>query len=92
MQYCQTTLNEYIRTEVRRFRKTHGLNQMEMSEALRVVLRAYSNLERGKNGFSLLPFVSFLFLLLDEPDGEKQIIEFLRKLKAVVEEAEEISD
>ena len=49
-------------------------------------------LERGKNGFSLLPFVSFLFLLLDEPDGEKQIIEFLRKLKAVVEEAEEISD
>ena len=40
MQYCQTTLNEYIRTEVRRFRKTHGLNQMEMSEALRVVLRA----------------------------------------------------
>lgn len=92
MQYCQTTLNEYIRKAVRRFRKTHGLNQMEMSEALRVVLRTYSNLERGKNGFSLLPFVSFLFLLLDEPDGEKQIIEFLRKLKTVVEEAEEISD
>ncbi len=92
MQYCQTTLNEHIQKAVRRFRKTHSLNQMEMSEALRVVLRTYSNLERGKNGFSLLPFVSFLFLLLDEPDGEKQIIEFLRKLKTVVEEAEEISD
>ncbi len=92
MQYCQTTLNEHIRKAVRRFRKTHGLNQMEMSEALRVVLRTYSNLERGKNGFSLLPFVSFLFLLLDEPDGEKQIIAVLRELKTIVEEAEEVSD
>lgn len=92
MQYCQTTLNKHVCKVAYRYRKTHGLSQQEMAEELRVVLRAYSNLERGKNGFSLLPFVSFLFLLLDEPDGEKQIIAFLRKLKTVVEEAEEISD
>ncbi len=92
MQYCQTTLNEHIQKAVYRYRKAHGLSQQAMAEELRVVLRAYSNLERGKNGFSLLPFVSFLFLMLDEPNGEKQIIEFLRKLKTVVEETEEISD
>lgn len=92
MQYCQTKLNEHIRTAVRRYRKTNGFTQLKMAEKLRVILRAYSNLERGKNGFSLLPFVSFLFLLLDEPDGEKQIIEFLRELKTAVEEAEEVSD
>lgn len=92
MQYCQTTLNKHIRKAVHRYRKAHGLNQMEMAEELRVVLRAYSNLEHGKNGFSLLPFVSFLFLLLDEPNGEKQTIEFLHMLKTAVEEAEEISD
>ncbi len=92
MQYCQTILNKHIRKAVYRYRKAHGLNQMETAEELRVVLRAYSNLEHGKNGFSLLPFVSFLFLLLDEPNGEKQTIEFLRSLRTAVEEAEELSD
>lgn len=92
MQYCQTKLNEHIQKAVYRYRKAHGLNQMETAEELRVVLRAYSNLEHGKNGFSLLPFVSFLFLLLDEPNGEKQTIEFLRSLRTAVEEAEELSD
>lgn len=92
MQYCQIILRDYIRKTVYRYRKSHGRSQMEMAEQLRVTLRTYSNLENGKNGFSLLPFVSFLFLLLDEPNGEKQVLEFLHRLRTAVEESEKLSD
>ncbi len=94
MQYCNKILNEHIRKAVYRYRKRHNLHQYQLAELLRVSARAYSYYENSDGGFSVLSFVSFLFLLLDRPEDKnnEELFTLLHDLREAVEEAEKTSE
>ena len=51
---------------LREMRSTLGLTQEKMSESLRMSVRSYTDIERGKSGFSATTLLFFLSLLKDE--------------------------
>ena len=57
---------DYLTIKLKPWRKKHKDTQETMSEKLRMSLRSYAHLERGKSGFSATTLLLFLDLLPDE--------------------------
>ncbi len=73
MRKYQAELKVYLRDILLTYRQTLGLTQEQMASRLRMTPRSYSDLERGKTGFSA---VSLIFLLYNFPaDKMFQIIQ-----------------
>lgn len=67
-------IKQYLKEYPKEMRKEHHMTQNEMSEHLCMDVRAYSDLEHGKNTFSL---VSFMLLLWELGERKFDVIEDL---------------
>ena len=77
MKLYKMLVREFLAGYTEAFRKTQGLTQDKMAEALHITSRAYGDLERGKYCFSA---IALLFLLLMLSDDElKALLEGFRK-------------
>ena len=77
MKQYKMLVREFLAGYTEAFRKTQGLTQDKMAEALHITSRAYGDLERGKYCFSA---IALLFLLLMLSDDElKAFLEGFRK-------------
>lgn len=72
-------IKELLREIVPQRRKKQKLTQEQMAEKLHITQRAYSDLERGKNCFSIVPLI-FLLLQMDEDELRNFLKELRKKL------------
>lgn len=75
---------EYLRAQVRAYRKQHKISQENMSEMLHVSPRSYFDQEHGKYGFSALSLISFLILL-----SEDEVTEFIVQYRKIAEKIDQ---
>ena len=77
MKQYKMLVREFLAGYTEAFRKTQGLTQDKMAEALHITSRAYGDLERGKYCFSAIALLFFLLTLSD--DELKAFLEGFRK-------------
>lgn len=85
MKPVNLALQESIRCKIRSYRRSSHLTQEKMAEILHVAARSYIDQEHGAYGFSVPSLLYFLRLL-----GDKEALEFLHKMNAIMEEEEMI--
>ena len=71
MKQYKMLVREFLAGYTETFRKTQGLTQDKMAEALHITSRSYGDLERGKYCFSA---ITLLFLLLTLGDEEQKLL------------------
>ena len=69
---------------LREMRSTLGLTQEKMSESLRMSVRSYTDIERGKSGFSATTLLFLLSLLPDE-----EIVRLVHEFRESIKNEEE---
>lgn len=68
MRKLKSQSKAYLHYYVKQTRKQLGLTQEEMAARLSMSTRSYSDIERGKSGFSATTLLIFLSLLQDDKE------------------------
>ena len=84
MRRHQAFVKKYLAGWVRAVRKNMGLKQEKMSESLRMSVRSYTDIERGKSGFSATTLLFLLSLLPDE-----EIVRLVHEFRESIKNEEE---
>lgn len=80
MRLCERVLKNFLKVEVKTFRKKRAVTQEVLAERLEISTRSYADLEHGKKGFSANSLMNFMLLMTPEEAGD--FLERFRKEKA----------
>lgn len=77
-------VKKYLMEWVRAVRRKLGLTQEKMSESLCMSVRSYTDIERGRSGFSATTLLFFLALMTDE-----EVLQLVRGFREGVKQEED---
>ncbi len=72
---------KFLRERIYAYRINSSLSQENMANILHVSLRAYSDQEHSKFGFSAISFTYYILLLSDE-----EVLQLIKELRLLLEE------